>query len=693
MPGGLLQIASSGVQDVYLTKHPEITFFKKVYKRHTNFSIETKEIILEDSPKYDQDFLISIPFYGDLLYRCFFEIEIPKISVDDSYITNSEYISEKANKEENINSEKLKWEREYIVLKSFSDIQIVFYNKANKLLESDNITFKYILNQLLILKTAYSSKLDNTIFKIDEELTPKIDIIGYIVNLDITFGTTDNSEDNVMTYDTFQDNIATLYENNLFYLTYYYSNYIYYKEINDKFTKGEINYAWVENLGNNYFTSYSVELGGQIIETYSNDYLNIYQSHNLKNEEIDNYNTMIGNTEELTNLYYEKDTTKLYVPLIFWFNQSSQNSLPLLALKHSEVKINVQINSLKYLVYFENYALQFEELLVLPYPYSEHTTNDYGVESLEGLEGNIIKVEYKERERIYIYYCEKITQNLLSYHFPNLDTNDLQYLFENYGTDNTTMSKIEWIKFRLAIPNDSSLDCVSKIINGYNHYEYADYNYLLNKFGDPKIKFYCDFINIDETERYKFATSNLEYVICLSRQFTNTLPNSTYYTTELNLLKPTKDVYIFIKPLLSTQGLSESDIKIPNMYNYYYLLDDDILSSLKATLNGETWIDTKYGFNLYEITNRCKYLNRYDDNFKFYYYCFGLHPEEHHPTGSSNLSIIRGKILELVLNSDFLSGYYDTELNLYQVEIELIVISKKYNLLRINKGKAELAFY
>ena len=52
MPGGLLQIASSGIQDIYLTKTPEITFFKKVYRRHTNFSSETIEINIEQFPKH-----------------------------------------------------------------------------------------------------------------------------------------------------------------------------------------------------------------------------------------------------------------------------------------------------------------------------------------------------------------------------------------------------------------------------------------------------------------------------------------------------------------------------------------------------------------------------------------------------------------------------------------------------------------
>lgn len=40
MGGGLLQIAAYGAQDVYLTGDPQITFFKVVYRRHTNFSME-----------------------------------------------------------------------------------------------------------------------------------------------------------------------------------------------------------------------------------------------------------------------------------------------------------------------------------------------------------------------------------------------------------------------------------------------------------------------------------------------------------------------------------------------------------------------------------------------------------------------------------------------------------------------------
>ena len=40
MGGGLMQLVAYGAQDLYLTGNPQITFFKVVYRRHTNFSVE-----------------------------------------------------------------------------------------------------------------------------------------------------------------------------------------------------------------------------------------------------------------------------------------------------------------------------------------------------------------------------------------------------------------------------------------------------------------------------------------------------------------------------------------------------------------------------------------------------------------------------------------------------------------------------
>ena len=39
MTGGLMQLVAYGAQDLYLTGNPQVTFFKIVYKRYTNFSM------------------------------------------------------------------------------------------------------------------------------------------------------------------------------------------------------------------------------------------------------------------------------------------------------------------------------------------------------------------------------------------------------------------------------------------------------------------------------------------------------------------------------------------------------------------------------------------------------------------------------------------------------------------------------
>ena len=50
MGGGLMQLVAYGAQDIYLTGNPQITFFKVVYRRHTNFSMETITQTISGTP-------------------------------------------------------------------------------------------------------------------------------------------------------------------------------------------------------------------------------------------------------------------------------------------------------------------------------------------------------------------------------------------------------------------------------------------------------------------------------------------------------------------------------------------------------------------------------------------------------------------------------------------------------------------
>lgn len=80
MPGGLLQIIAYGIQDIYLTNNPQVTFFKTSYRRHTNFSMEVFAHTLLDNPNFGKKNSIILPRSGDLLHRLYLRITINSVT-------------------------------------------------------------------------------------------------------------------------------------------------------------------------------------------------------------------------------------------------------------------------------------------------------------------------------------------------------------------------------------------------------------------------------------------------------------------------------------------------------------------------------------------------------------------------------------------------------------------------------------
>ena len=77
MGGGLLQLVAYGAQDVYLTGNPQITFFKVVYRRHTNFALESIEQTFNGSVSWGNRVTATISRNGDLISRAYLEMSIP----------------------------------------------------------------------------------------------------------------------------------------------------------------------------------------------------------------------------------------------------------------------------------------------------------------------------------------------------------------------------------------------------------------------------------------------------------------------------------------------------------------------------------------------------------------------------------------------------------------------------------------
>ena len=85
MPGGILQLINNNQHNEYISGNPQITFFKSVYKKYTNFAIECIDQSLEGDLSLGNIIECKIDkYYGDLLHDMYLEIEL-NLTLDSTY--------------------------------------------------------------------------------------------------------------------------------------------------------------------------------------------------------------------------------------------------------------------------------------------------------------------------------------------------------------------------------------------------------------------------------------------------------------------------------------------------------------------------------------------------------------------------------------------------------------------------------
>ncbi len=82
MGGGLMQLVAYGAQDIYLTANPQITFWKVVYRRHTNFAIESIEQVFNGTADFGSTVQATVSRNGDLINSIFLVVELPALSTE-----------------------------------------------------------------------------------------------------------------------------------------------------------------------------------------------------------------------------------------------------------------------------------------------------------------------------------------------------------------------------------------------------------------------------------------------------------------------------------------------------------------------------------------------------------------------------------------------------------------------------------
>ena len=89
MPAGsvaLLQLAAYGAESQYLTGNPQMTYWKMVYRRYTNFALDDREVTLTGPTALQPEEPITLkcvlPRHGDLVSALYLLVDLPDVYSD-----------------------------------------------------------------------------------------------------------------------------------------------------------------------------------------------------------------------------------------------------------------------------------------------------------------------------------------------------------------------------------------------------------------------------------------------------------------------------------------------------------------------------------------------------------------------------------------------------------------------------------
>ena len=87
--GALLQLVAYGAQYVYLTANPQVTFFKQLYRRHSNFAMEAVEQTFNGVANFGKKIQCVISRNGDLIHRMYLQVTLPSVDLNNPLVSDA----------------------------------------------------------------------------------------------------------------------------------------------------------------------------------------------------------------------------------------------------------------------------------------------------------------------------------------------------------------------------------------------------------------------------------------------------------------------------------------------------------------------------------------------------------------------------------------------------------------------------
>jgi len=441
MTGGILQLVARGYDDLYIIKEPEITYFKIVYRRHTNFSLFPKVLKFAENVNFGKIGKCRIKLLGDLLHKIYLAIEIPEINITDQYFLVSDLmkIMTKYNIPFTYNG------------KSTDKLLFYMYDDAKTAIDN------YIISLKDQYSKATSAKVKNAIMTELKKIAFKKNNCWYFPDKKELFSQKFNHNN----HNNYNDH------NNLSF------------ELYDLFQTGKPKFAWVKELAHYLVDYIEVSIDGVIIDKHNSEIIRSDYIINLDENKEEVYNKMIGNIYDLYNYDSSiKPKKLLYLPLRFWFCRHIANALPIVAMPHSPIDIAVKFK-------------KFEEVHFSPYAKIKNAKlNSY-------LIAQYIFVEEEERKRLCETKLEYLIETFQIGHeeiFTKKNITESKESFEDQV--NSTMNKQYLIDYKLNFDfSIKQLFWIAKPVRIKDRINIFDYNFydtnnnIYNPFDYMKLKF------------------------------------------------------------------------------------------------------------------------------------------------------------------------------------------------------------
>jgi hypothetical protein len=299
MGGGIAQLASYGLADVYLTGNPQITFWKLVYRRHTLFAMESIQQTFDGTADFGRKATVTISRNGDLVGPVWLEVTLPDLLT-------------------------------YDITPTPADGNAVDVTAAAAGLAAGGVGYwQTKVGNVCTVPVAFGSGAK------------------YYAAATINGNAVTQFNAGTSVYSTSQgDTAANVSVTSASELVTW--PYLCRAGGSVPYTYSTPSHAlrWTNSIGHAIISSVEIEIGGTRIDKHYGEWLDVWSELTEKEEKRPGFWEMIGKyTDAEYDAGYRREQSKartLYVPLKFCFNTAPGLYLPLVALSYHQIKYNFE---------------------------------------------------------------------------------------------------------------------------------------------------------------------------------------------------------------------------------------------------------------------------------------------------------------------------------------------------------------